>query len=71
MSWKPEVFVQGKWYRNGLTFATRDEADRNARDLCMRWTLCEGSRAVEVDDRDFPVNYRYEGGRSIPLEAAS
>jgi hypothetical protein len=23
MSWKPEVFVEGKWSRNALVFATK------------------------------------------------
>jgi hypothetical protein len=51
MAWKPEVFVEGKWSRNALVFATQDEAERNARDLFRRWMLCENSRAVEVDEK--------------------
>jgi hypothetical protein len=57
MPWKPEVFVEGKWSRNSLVFATQDEAERNARDLFMRWTMCSDSRAVE--EPNAVVNYRY------------
>jgi hypothetical protein len=60
MSWKPEVFVEGKWSRNGLVFATELEASDNARDLMYRWTLVQDSRAVEVDE---PVNYKFENGK--------
>jgi hypothetical protein len=57
MPFKPEVFVQGQWSRNQLVFATREEAEANARDLFMRWTQCSDSRAVEVSDAE--VNYAY------------
>lgn len=67
MAWKPEVFVEGKWQQNALVFATRQEAEERARDLFTRWTLCENSRAVEVDA---VVNYRYENGKLIAVEAA-
>jgi hypothetical protein len=60
MSWKPEVFVQGKWSRNGLVFATEQEAADSARNLMYRWILVEDSRAVEVDE---PVNYRWRDGQ--------
>jgi len=56
MSFKPEVFVQGKWSQNGLAFATQAEAEANARDLMGRWMLVENSRAVESDQ---PVNYKW------------
>jgi len=56
MSWKPEVFVENKWYRNSLVFATETEAADNARALMWRWFLVQDSRAIEVDD---PVNYRW------------
>jgi hypothetical protein len=57
MSWKPEVFVQGQWHRNGLVFATEEEAKHNAYNLFQRWTLTENYRAVEVDE---PVNYSWD-----------
>jgi len=56
MSWKPEVFVQGKWCKNGLVFATKEEATANADDLALRWTLVQDFRAVESKE---PVNYSY------------
>lgn len=59
MAWKPEVFVEGKWSRNGLVFATKEEAEDNALSLMWRWTLVQDSRAVEVDE---PVNYRWLPG---------
>lgn len=63
MSWKPEVFVEGKWSRNGLVFATEAEAAQSARDLMWRWMNVQDHRAVEVDE---PVNYRMgEDGRAV------
>jgi hypothetical protein len=56
MSWKPEVKVSGKWGSNALVFATKEEAEANARALAVRWTLVEEARAVESDE---PVNYRW------------
>jgi hypothetical protein len=56
MSWKPEVYVQGAWSKNGLRFATEKEAVANAHNLMMRWTLVEDYRAVEASE---PVNYRW------------
>jgi hypothetical protein len=37
MAWKPEVIADntGKWYGNGLRFATKEEAEANALDLMM------------------------------------
>jgi hypothetical protein len=62
MSWKPEVMVAGesKWARNGLVFATKEEAEASAGDLAMRWTLVTDFRAAESDES---VNYRYHEGR--------
>ena len=55
MSWKPEVIADssGKWCGNALRFATKAEAEANARDLMMRWFLVRETRATESDD---PVN---------------
>jgi hypothetical protein len=71
MSWKPEVIADssGKWCGNALRFATRDEAEANARDLMMRWLGVRETRVVECDE---PVNYRYVHGRLenlVPEEA--
>jgi hypothetical protein len=68
MAWKPEVLVEGKWSRNGLVFATKEEATDNARNLFGRWMLCEDSRAVEVDE---PVNYRWVDGALVAVEVAN
>lgn len=67
-TWKPEVLVSGKWCRNGLVFATEEEARLNAIDLMSRWMLVDEARAVESDE---PVNYRWQGklipiGESVP-----
>jgi hypothetical protein len=59
MNWKPEVKVQGSWERNGLVFATQEEAALSARTLFFNWGLCENHRAVEVDADEHPVNYKY------------
>lgn len=66
MPWKPEVFVDGKWSQNALVFATEKEAHDNAFNLFLRWTQCEGSRAVEVPDAE--VNYKYENGKLIAVK---
>ncbi len=63
-SWKPEVFVEGKWAGNGLRFATKEEAEASGLDLLLRWTSTSDSRAVESED--YP-NYRLEGGRPVAL----
>lgn len=68
MSFKPEVQVSGegdKWHGNALRFATREEAEANARDLSYRWLLVTGHRASESDD---PVNYRYVDGQLEALD---
>jgi hypothetical protein len=66
MSFKPEVVVDqsGKWYGNALRFATREEAEANARDLAARWMLVSEWRAAESDE---PVNYRYVDGQLISI----
>jgi hypothetical protein len=55
MSYKPEVLVQGQWSQNNLAFATYEEAEQSAKDLCSRWMLVADFRAVESDQ---PVNYK-------------
>lgn len=68
MSWKPEVQTDstGKWYRNGLAFATKEEADANAYALAMRWFAVREWRAAESDE---PVNYRWDKAKGlVPLD---
>jgi len=57
-SWKPEVQTDdtGKWYGNGLRFATEQEAKDSAHDLMMRWMAVNDTRAEPSDD---PPNYSY------------
>ncbi len=66
MPWKPEVRVDGEWHRNGLVFATRDEAFENAADLFARWTSCAGYRAAEVPDA--MVTHSYTGRELRPID---
>lgn len=64
MNWKPEFYIKSEnaWYRNGLTFATKEECDKNAYEKYMAWLGAYDWRSVEVDPIEFPVNYRYVNG---------
>lgn len=73
MSFKPEVCASadGSFSQNNLAFATREEAEKSAHDLFLRWMLCTDWRAVESDQ---PVNYELdlETGQltPVPVEVA-
>ena len=69
MSFKPEVRTgtDPKFYANNLAFATREEAERSARDLMNRWLLVVEWRAVESDE---PVNYPLLEDGSLEAVAA-
>jgi len=68
MSFKPEVKVEGKFYPNGQTFATREEAEKSAHNRFFNWYACTDSRAVEVDTAENPVNYKWvDGVGDVPL----
>lgn len=59
MSYRPMVEVSGepgKFHGNGLRFATREEAEASARNLQSRWLLVV---AIQVDESEDPVNYRW------------
>lgn len=45
--WRPEVIADstGKWFGNGLSFATAQEAADWAHDLSLRWLLVRAYRA--------------------------
>ena len=60
MNWRPMVFVEGSWAGNGLVFASKEEAEANARDLMGRWMLVDNYKAQETEA---PVNYRWVGGK--------
>ena len=65
MSWKYEVQVSGegeKWHKNGVAFATKEEAEGAARDKMMAWMACTDTQVVESED---PVNYTWESGEGI------
>jgi len=49
---KSEVFVDGEWGRNGVTWPDLISAERAAADLYSRWTLTTDHRAVEVEDEE-------------------
>lgn len=69
MSWAPQVIVDssGEWCSNALRFATRAEAEANARDLACRWLLVKQWRVVESSD---PVNCAWCGGLLWPQEGS-
>jgi hypothetical protein len=69
MSFAPEVQTDntGKWYGNGLRFATSGEAMDNARALSMRWLAVRDFRAVPSDD---PVNYAWVDGQLKAVKEA-
>lgn len=60
-NWRPMVKVDDeKFYGNSLVFATREEAEDNARDLMRRWMVVTDTRA---DPTEEPVNYRWADGK--------
>jgi hypothetical protein len=60
MSFKPEVMADssGKFYDNGCSFPTREEAEGYVKDLFSRWTAVREFRVVESDE---PANYKWTG----------
>ena len=52
MGWKPQVQTGNdpKWYQNALVFATKEEAEKSAFDLMMRWTAVREYGVAEVDE---------------------
>lgn len=67
-SWKPEVFVDGKWTPNNLAFVTYLEAHVYAEDLFWRWTLTSNYRAVPSHEEP---NYTYRNGGLYALPQPS
>lgn len=57
--WKPEILVKGAWLRNGLSFATEQEAKDSGSDLLDRWMAAEDYRAVEIPGA--PPTHSYVG----------
>ncbi|HOU23905.1 MAG TPA: hypothetical protein PLN42_06615 [Anaerolineae bacterium] len=50
--WKVEVIADssGKWCGNAARYATKEEAERAAYDLAMRWMAVRDWRVVEVTE---------------------
>lgn len=67
MSFKGEVIADssGKWSGNGMSFATREEAQTYVEDLAMRWTAVRETRVVESDE---PVSYEIRGGKVVEVK---
>ena len=64
-NFRPMVNVSGReWAGNALVFATREEAEDNARELMSRWMLVTDTRADETDD---PVNYQWADRKLVRL----
>jgi hypothetical protein len=65
MSWLAEVTADSsvnadgtpKFYKNGLRFATKEEAEAYASDLYGRWTSVRDKRVVESAD---PVTHKWQ-----------
>lgn len=73
MSFKPEIQVIGEepFYRNGVTFATHEEAEKSAYSLFSRWMIARDYRVAEVSDEEFPVNYKWvDGEGDVPIEGS-
>jgi hypothetical protein len=66
MSWKPEFKVYGdeKFYQNGVAFATKEEAEGNAKNKFSAWTMAEQWRVVESTE---PVNYAWIDNKLVPV----
>jgi hypothetical protein len=66
MSWKSEVIADssGKWYGNGLTFATKDEAQQYVYDLGTRWTSVQETRVIESSE---PASHLWLNGKLMRL----
>lgn len=68
VSYAAEVIADstGKWRGNSLRFATKQEADRYARNLTARWLAVRQHRVVPSDD---PVTSTAdERGNAAPLD---
>jgi hypothetical protein len=66
-SFKPEVIVDnsGVWCGNGLHFATFKEAEKNVKDLAVRWFLVTDIRVSTSEDLP---NYRYVDHKLVKIE---
>lgn len=61
-NWKPALLTEGKYYLNGLTFATQEEARQIAESTFQEWTEADGFKVVEVHEIFNPVTAKIEDG---------
>lgn len=67
VSFAPEILVQGSWSRNGLRFATEQEAADWGVDRLQRWMMAEDSRVVPANE---PPNWIWKDGELQEITAA-
>jgi hypothetical protein len=63
-SWAPEVLVEGKWSRNQVRLASKEEAEACALDVFRTWSSALSYRATEATE---PANYRWTGIKLEPI----
>ena len=68
MSFKPMIQTADcqDYFPNNTAFATREEAERAAKDIYDRWW---SSTDWRVDESDQPVNYAFIDGVMTPVSA--
>lgn len=68
MSFKPMIQTadNSDYYPNSTAFATREEAERAAKDIYTRWWSATDWR---VDESDQPVNWAFIDGVMTPVAA--
>ena len=64
MAFKYEIktFGDEKFYQNGVTFSTHDEAEKAGRAKYNAWTMADAYRVVESDETP---NYRWVDGTGL------
>lgn len=70
MTFKPEFEVygeEGKWYDNGETYATKEEAEESAYMRFLAWTMVKNYRVAEVSEEEHPVTYKMVDGKRVGI----
>lgn len=83
-SYKPEFLIDGTWYDNAIRFATREEAERNARDRLTdagleellpepthEDTSCTCMHCGEASDQDYAGAYELDSADSPACEGCA
>ena len=68
ISYKPEFCIDGIWYDNAVRFATHEEAEQNAREKFLVWTMPTAYRVSPSEDRP---NYRQTATGIEAIEPAA